>query len=262
MDGLFANTVLSFLYMVTFDLVNQISGVDEDMVNKPWRPIPSGLASVKGCIIRCIIAHLVYAAVGLYYKVYAWCGLWQLVVAGYLNPIRFDAHWFFRNHIFVAFGIVVIFMVPVCLVTGSQYPPEYMIWVLGVSQFLGITFTIQDLHDVAGDKASHRQTLPTMLGLTRARWLILGVNAVIWPIALIFIVAPTCDDGKVLCFNAGVGSIFAFSGAFYATIMYRLAAMASAASHRWTYTLVVWHFAGLSALLFYFVVPHFHWELQ
>ena len=42
-SGAIAAAMMGLLYLTVFDLVNQWSGVEEDMINKPWRPIPRGL---------------------------------------------------------------------------------------------------------------------------------------------------------------------------------------------------------------------------
>ena len=55
LSGTVAAAMMGLLYLSMFDLVNQWSGVEEDMVDKPWRPIPRGLMSAPG---RCLLQSL------------------------------------------------------------------------------------------------------------------------------------------------------------------------------------------------------------
>ena len=48
--GTLAAAAMGLLYLTVFDLVNQWSGVTEDVINKPWRPIPKGLMTAAGLV--------------------------------------------------------------------------------------------------------------------------------------------------------------------------------------------------------------------
>ena len=48
-----------------FNLSNQYTGAEEDKINKPDRPIPSGLVTVEGARFRWYIVTVLYLIVGL-----------------------------------------------------------------------------------------------------------------------------------------------------------------------------------------------------
>ena len=53
------------LYLYSINLCNQYTGVEEDRINKPDRPIPSGLVSVEGARFRWYIVTALYLVTGL-----------------------------------------------------------------------------------------------------------------------------------------------------------------------------------------------------
>ena len=92
-----------FHYIYSFNLSNQYTGAEEDKINKPDRPIPSGLVTVEGARFRWYIITVSYLVVGvaignvwssllwiLNYLVYHHCGL--------------SEHWFTKNSIFLPVG--------------------------------------------------------------------------------------------------------------------------------------------------------------
>ena len=248
LSGLCSILLLALLFQMAFDTMNQLVGVEEDAINKPHRPIPSGLISVRGCIFRCIIANAAYLLVGALHGIAPWCALWQLASVGYL--LRFDKNWFYKNHVFIPAGIVVQFMTGVCLANVGMYSQEFVQWVFTFSAYFGVCATVQDIRDVAGDMALKRRTVPVILGLERTRYVFMVVMGIFSPTVVRFVVlAPIWDTNyHAACW------ILAMHWPFHVLITYRLAAMKNAGDHRLTYTCIVWQFI-ISCSSMYYIAP-------
>lgn len=59
-------TIYFWLYCTVFCISNQLDSGEEDQQNKPDRPIPSGLVSPKGALIRWVLSCITFALVGWY----------------------------------------------------------------------------------------------------------------------------------------------------------------------------------------------------
>src|SRR5262245_1738458 len=55
--------VFFFFYAYVFDIANQVLAAEEDALNKPSRPIPSGLMTIRGGILRWIVSWALFPIV-------------------------------------------------------------------------------------------------------------------------------------------------------------------------------------------------------
>ncbi|KAJ7754419.1 UbiA prenyltransferase family-domain-containing protein [Mycena metata] len=168
------------LFIYSFDIANQINGVAEDRINKPDRPLSSGLVSLQGAYIRWYIttaAHLVLAAA---WNVLPWAGLWVFITI-YTSFYGGDKHWTTKNLLFMSTGSL-------CLLQGAwglvaPITAREWRWAILLSGMFGIVASVQDLRDVAGDKVAGRHTLPIVTG-SNFRWImaviICATPAVCW----------------------------------------------------------------------------------
>jgi 4-hydroxybenzoate polyprenyltransferase len=157
--------VYFFLYIFTFCLSNQLTGIEEDKLNKPDRPLVRGLVSRKGALVRWGIGMLLYTLIGYWFGVLGWTLLWQ--IASILHNFGgWSKHWFTKN-VIMFFGTLAQLAAAWELImplnaTGWR-------WVLTIA--LGVFFlvSLQDLRDVDGDKVNHRKTLPIVYGMKPVR---------------------------------------------------------------------------------------------
>jgi hypothetical protein len=64
--------ILSICFQYSLDIVNQITGVAEDSVNKPYRPIPCGLITISGAERCWILAWILFPLLSFHHaKAYA-----------------------------------------------------------------------------------------------------------------------------------------------------------------------------------------------
>ena len=155
-----------FHYIYSFNLSNQYTGAEEDKINKPDRPIPSGLVTVEGARFRWYIITVSYLVVGvaignvwssllwiLNYLVYHHCGL--------------SEHWFTKNSIFLPVGCVVMEWAAWTIVTGSIWMDQKSVLFFGlVTLYGGTQGYLQDFRDVKGDMKVRRKTMPVQFGMS------------------------------------------------------------------------------------------------
>ncbi|KAJ7628989.1 UbiA prenyltransferase [Roridomyces roridus] len=163
------------LYLYTFNIANQITGLDEDRINKPDRPLPSGLLSIRGAYVRLCLLTAVYIYVSAVWGVLPWTFLWLFISA--LETFgQCDRNWFFKNVIFVSVGTFCLLQAAWAL--AAPITPRETHWAMVLSLAFGITINIQDLRDVEGDRATFRRTLPIVLGVRNFRWVMAAITAI------------------------------------------------------------------------------------
>jgi 4-hydroxybenzoate polyprenyltransferase len=158
-------------YIYSFCLSNQLAGITEDRINKPNRPIPTGLVTPDQAWSRLVFVLVIYATLGLWFQVAWWVLLWQAALILH-NQGRWSWHWSGKNMIMgvgtlaqlsAAWGIVA----PISS-TGWR-------WILTLSAIIFSLIPLQDLRDIHGDLAGGRRTFPVVFGcrFTRA-YLVVG----------------------------------------------------------------------------------------
>lgn len=199
-------TLYFSLYLYCFCMSNQISGLAEDRINKPDRPLVTGALDLPGAWRRWIIAMVLFPVVGLALggvRLAGWALLWEVVLIGY-NFLGLDRHWFNKNVVFISVGTVAI-LAPAwqLAATGDTIP---WTWVLSVSLSFGVTLQLQDLRDVEGDRRVGRKTLPLDVGDAPARWITAGCIGVLLPAAMHVVMAVQTTpaalwEGALLALN-------------------------------------------------------------
>ncbi|MFJ6568729.1 UbiA family prenyltransferase [Streptomyces sp. NPDC091292] len=163
-----AGLAMSAMYLWAFiyihALANQAAGVDEDRINKPHRPIPEGVVTVRGAHVRFAVVSLLFLALAAAVGVVVWSLLWFASVLLY-NHLGLHRSWIVKN-LYAAFGGVVYLagawsvVTPLTSLAGA--------WLTAAFAYATAVF-IQDLRDVSGDRANGRRTLPVIIGKTRTR---------------------------------------------------------------------------------------------
>ncbi|KAJ7677970.1 UbiA prenyltransferase [Mycena polygramma] len=164
-------TVYFLLYIYSFDIANQINGVPEDLINKPDRPLPSGLVTVQGAYIRWYITTAAHLVVGAAWGVLPWTALWVLITI-YSSFLGGDKHWTTKNLIFMSFGSFSLLQAAWGLVTPNDSHQSW--WALLLSGVVGVVVNVQDMRDVEGDRIAGRRTLPIILG-RNFRWVMSAI---------------------------------------------------------------------------------------
>jgi len=157
------------LYIYTFCLSNQVSSIPEDVLNKPYRPLPSGLVSVNETYGRIIVYNLIYLLVGYFLQIF-WYSLAWVFVTCQLNFWGWSNHWASKNLLGMTLGTFLLFHVQWRIATLAPPANSTENYFFFMSAWAGVALPIQDMRDQVGDKIQGRKTLPLSIGDSCARW--------------------------------------------------------------------------------------------
>lgn len=159
--------VIAYNWYMTFifDLANQrgVESVQEDAINKPWRPIPSGYATMEHARIM-ILTLIPLAMAANYFLGVFHEGIWILVLVWMYNDLRGGDH-ILRDPLIAAgsFG----FNGGSLKLAGGPHRAlsrEGHTWVAMIALVILTTGYIQDLKDQVGDKLRNRKSVPILMG--------------------------------------------------------------------------------------------------
>jgi 4-hydroxybenzoate polyprenyltransferase len=164
-----------WLQLLVLDVSNQRrpDSVAEDLLNKPWRPIPSGRLK------RQHATQLLLCSIPVSYALshYVLGGATENAILFVLNWIYNDLdaaeNWILRN-LLNALGITTIGAGATAVMTGRPVHTaglENHGWLLICAAVLLTTIQGQDLYDQDGDRERGRETMPLVLGDGPTRWL-------------------------------------------------------------------------------------------
>jgi 4-hydroxybenzoate polyprenyltransferase len=170
--------VLSVGFQYSLDIVNQRTGVTEDAANKPYRPIPSGLLTIRGADTRWTAAWIIFPLLSYVlsgYNVMLWALVWQVEV-GFCYVWPKPNNPVVRN-LFTGIATFIIISL-VNSVVVERHPDRNMALVLraALAGWAGLVIQIQEFHDVEGDRIAGKRTLPLVLGEARV-WLMRQVTS-------------------------------------------------------------------------------------
>lgn len=171
--------VVVWLWVLVFQfcLQNQCSprSVEEDSLNKPWRPIPSG--RISRTEVEYLLAATQILAVILSYcldvlPVYV---LYIILITRY-NDFGGGDHSGILRNLFCGADISCYFAGAMRIALGPDTSMSSQAWkwvFLVTFGILTTTIQTQDFRDEVGDKARGRQTLVTELGREHALWTVI-----------------------------------------------------------------------------------------
>jgi 4-hydroxybenzoate polyprenyltransferase len=155
----------AFANEYVFDICNQAMSPDEDRCNRPDRPIPAGLLTVNGALRRwalCwLFSPLILLAIGCPTAALHLVNFeaWTFVCYVWPKP----GHPFWKN---LYTPVALFFSLRVLNGVLTSHAASLEMRVSFDSMFalwLFATIHVQDFHDVEGDRASGRRTLPIIL---------------------------------------------------------------------------------------------------
>lgn len=171
--ALWKTLLTSVAFCYCFEAAHQVMSVQEDAINKPYRPIPSGLISLESTRRRWIISWL-FVPVMMYVhcgeSAAAYFALWLVgIFHSYVWPR--PTHWIFRNA-FSTWGLFFLLRMENAIV--SQEMPQWTVRVwadIASALYCMATIHVQEFHDVEGDRKTGRKTLAVILSPTAQEWL-------------------------------------------------------------------------------------------
>lgn len=162
----------AWINLLSFAVNNQRhpSALEEDRLNKPWRPMPAGrLTAAQAKRLALVTYPSALLASMLLGGGTAQCVL--LALFGFLyNDLKGgDVNWLLRN-ILNACGFTCFASGALEVASQSPIESESIPWLLIIGAVVCTTVHAQDMYDQAGDLAAGRKTAPLVLGDGPARW--------------------------------------------------------------------------------------------
>lgn len=232
--------VYFWLYIYTFNLSNQLIGIEEDRVNKPHRPLVVGLITPRGAWWRLAFTTTVFLTLGTVLGVFFWTALWVIA-------------WTFHNHLGGARtawgknGAMVAGTVAQLAAAWGIVTPLTAIawtWILTIAVPLGLLVSLQDLRDVAGDMEVGRRTAVVVFGERNCR-IFFCVSFAIYPIIVYFLLYR--DVPTMAALLGGIGALISY------LISYRVIRFRTRRSDNTTYMLYTyWYCVTLASAVFSF----------
>jgi 4-hydroxybenzoate polyprenyltransferase len=167
------------LYLYFFNLTTQIPNASEDIINKPDRPIPSGLVSLDGAKRRWLIVTSCFIGISAFEPTLFPHILYWMSTSIFLAIANLGNHWLFKNGYSMPAGAWPL-LVGASICINPTYPVD-LPWMAGLLVWIGLTANIQDLRDIVGDTATNRRTLPVLYGDTGSR---LIITFILMPLAV------------------------------------------------------------------------------
>lgn len=203
-----------WLNLFVFNLANQRreSSVIEDVVNRPWRPIPAGRvtpAEAQAVLYLAAPSVLLASATLLGHRTVLPNLVILLMVWLYNDFGAANAGPVWRNLV-NAIGIASFgWGAAASLLSGGDGLEEISIPFVWLALTAAVTFTTvqsQDLPDMKGDSARNRLTMPLRYGETVTRWSIAGF-ALLWS----FLCPAYCQISRlwVWCMPLSIGVVMA-----------------------------------------------------
>ncbi len=162
----------TWINLLSFAVNNQRhpSALQEDRLNKPWRPMPAGrLTGAQAKSLALVTYPSTFLASILLGGGTAQCVL--LALFGYLyNDLKGgDVNWLLRN-LLNACGFTCFASGALEVASHSPIAPGSIPWLLIIGAVVCTTVHTQDMYDQAGDLAAGRKTAPLVIGDGPARW--------------------------------------------------------------------------------------------
>lgn len=95
-------TLWVWMHLLQFCVSNQTTGLDEDIKNKPWRPIAARSISMASALVLRWALVPICVTLSSFYGVHYISVIFSVGVY-FHNELHFDSHWLWRN-IFNALG--------------------------------------------------------------------------------------------------------------------------------------------------------------
>ncbi|KAH8730728.1 UbiA prenyltransferase family-domain-containing protein [Phaeosphaeriaceae sp. PMI808] len=179
--------------LTIFELANQRlpGSVQEDLLNKPWRPVPSGLTttnSLRQIMLVAIPACLAFNHFILHLGLES--ALIIIICWMYNDLGGGDGNWILRN-LLLAVGFGPFNAGSTKLAAQNPASPidtlntSGLVWTVMASAVILTTMQVQDLKDTAGDRKKGRLTAPIVLGEHIAR-LTVATPVTLWSFVCTF----------------------------------------------------------------------------
>ncbi|KAJ7682323.1 UbiA prenyltransferase family-domain-containing protein [Mycena polygramma] len=193
------------LHLLTFEVKNQIVGLEEDRLSKPNRPIVSGRISPDAAQTLYLVVGTVSVLYSVYHQLVLCSTIYMVAICCY-NEGGMSHNWFLKSflgsvgYVCYCWGTTIIFD------HGHSLSQTSALAVALSGLIHTTTGQAQDFRDRFGDALIGRKTLPIMLPPRIARWsLMVLVGA--WTGGLIYLWQPPVVATLVLSLLACISTV-------------------------------------------------------
>ncbi|KDQ22593.1 hypothetical protein PLEOSDRAFT_1050368 [Pleurotus ostreatus PC15] len=152
-----------WLHLLQFCAANQALSPEEDALNKPYRPIPAGLISIRGArVLRWLLVPVCLALSWTLDVIYP--GISLAISFVVYNELGLDNYWYTKNFL-NAVGLVSWNIGAAKIACAENVSLDQRAWFAPYVSTLLIATTIhiQDFRDEAGDRKQGRVTFPVVM---------------------------------------------------------------------------------------------------
>lgn len=192
-----------WLFVYEHTLANQLVGVEEDRINKPFRPLVTGQSTIRGARLRLVAVRVAFPVYGYVLGVLEWALLWQ-ALSLLQHEYGWGRHWLGRN-LYAGIGVIAQLAAAWEIVTGIT--PDAWRWIVTLTITVTLLMSVQDLRDITGDRAIHRSTMPLVFGETQTR-IFLCAGFAVGPAAIHhFLMAPAGPHWWIVATDVLLGGL-------------------------------------------------------
>jgi 4-hydroxybenzoate polyprenyltransferase len=158
---LLKEVIYCWLCITTFCLSSQLVGIEEDRLNKPDRPLVVGQVTPSGAKWRWLIGMVALTSFAAMTGTLLWALTWQIgcLLYDYANGAK---HWYGKT---LLGGIGVTSEIGAAWqLVEPTIPALVWRWIAVIGVYLITLMAVQDLRDMAGDRAVGRRTMPLVFG--------------------------------------------------------------------------------------------------
>lgn len=172
----------SWSNLLLFNIHNQrhTAAIDEDAINKPWRPLPSKRLTPQQATWAMYAMYPVTLSITLTFGGAFPC-LFHAALSVWYNEFGGDSTPWTKN-LLNGFGIASFFAGPLEVASGHSIfagTGKAAWWLLIIASAIATTVHCQDFRDVEGDRAAGRDTVPLVMGDVSARAMVV-VGTIFW----------------------------------------------------------------------------------
>lgn len=242
--------IYAILYILTFCMLNQVNSVEEDSINKPYRPLPSGLLTKRQTWNRIIIYSALFLIYAAALHIFWISVAWQAVTY-FLNLLGGSNHWVTKNLVGMTVGTFLLLAAQWEIASPGEGVNGNVILYWGfISLWAGFALPIQDFRDIDGDRQMGRKTLPLAVGDNKGRGIMVVEYVLLLP--FLFLAAMLSQKPLWLLIQDPIDlGILILQISIHWIIAYRLWSFRSPVHDDKTYHLYVYLFcAGVPAICY------------
>lgn len=194
LEGFIKSLILGPILVYSYDSWNQAWSPEEDRLNKPHRPLPSGLVTPRGMIVRAIVSAVVLALFVTLLDAWPFILLWpvNIILQVLFFPPRYYFIWKQLNSLVCHFLLIYTGWN-----LGAPIDSTAWAWIVTMSIYFTLTFNVEDWRDIEGDRVVGRRTPIMIFGQTPVRvWF--AILMTVLPTIIYFILGPNSGSHEMV----------------------------------------------------------------